>query len=381
MKLVKAANILYYYDGPQVIEARDTIGGHYVAVMVAADDNNDRYLVAGVDPERLRQFRSGMLDLRTLLTNSDTDEWFIGSAPFGPDQRMALQAQYTPLAHSELLPDAGFVLHDQPSDDLALNEARSRNNLVVEVTCNPPESTRAHRIRVDSFTGLLSHFQSMVSHAYRAALRDLSSSVRRNIDLEDAHLMDVVVPAAAGSFRVVFEASQELDLFGLAELARALEQVDVLFEYADDPRQSLISLKQHRGHLAGSYLRLLEFLLQRKMSLSYSWAQPTSMYARYRSVSESQAQLLVEALSEVSNLGSESVTLIGEFEKVNRGIGSWGLLTKERVYSGQVKDGGPSLNGLRVGRRYKFVCVEEIEEVTGTGRETRTLYLSEFEPA
>ena len=75
MKVVKAATILYYYDGPQVIEARDTIGGHYIAVMVAAEDNHDRYLVAGVDPERLRQFRFGMLDLRTLLTRSDTDEW------------------------------------------------------------------------------------------------------------------------------------------------------------------------------------------------------------------------------------------------------------------------------------------------------------------
>ena len=155
----------------------------------------------------------------------------------------------------------------------------------------------------------------------------------------------------------------------------------MLFEYADDPKQSLISLKQHREHLAGSYLRLLDFLLQRKMSLSYSWVQPTSLKASFRSVSESQAQLLVEVLSEVSNLGSESVTLIGEFEKVNRGMGSWGLLTKERVYSGRVKDGGPSLNGLRVGRRYKFVCVEEIEEISGTGRESRTLYLSDFESA
>lgn len=381
MKVVKAANILYYYDGPQVIEARDTIGGHYIAVMVAAEYNHDRYLVAGVDPERLRQFRSGMLDLRTLLTKSDTDEWFIGSAPVGPDQHMALHAQHTPLAHSDLLPDEGFVLHNQPSDDLALNEARARNNLVVEVTCNPPESTQGHRIRVHSFTGLLSHFQSMVSHAYRAAVRDLSSTTRRNIDLEDAHLLDVVVPAVAGSFRVVFEAAQVPDLFGLAELTRALERVDVLFEYADDPQRSLISLKQHRGHLAGSYLRLLDFLLQHDMGLSYSWAQPTSLNASFRSVSESQAQSLVEVLSEVSNLGSESVTLIGEFEKVNRGMRSWGLLTKERVYSGRVKDGGPSLNGLRVGRRYKFVCVEEIEEVTGTGRESRTLYLSEFEPA
>ena len=39
------------------------------------------------------------------------------------------------------------------------------------------------------------------------------------------------------------------------------------------------------------------------------------------------------------------------------------------------------MNGLSVGRVYKFVCVEEIEEIEGTGRESRTLYLSEYEPA
>ena len=380
MKVVKAANILYYYDGPQVIEARDTIGGHYIAVMVAPEEKHDRYLVAGVAPERLRQFRSGMLDLRTLLAESDTEEWFIGSAPAGSDQLMALQVQHTSLVHSELLPDGGFVLHDSPTDDLALKEARARNNLVVEVTTDPPEAIQGHRIRIDSLTGLLSHFQSMVTHAYRAAFRDLSTTARRNIESKDAHLMDVIVPAATGSFRVVLEAAQEPDLFGLGELSRALQRVDMLFEHTDNPQQSLITLKQHRGHLAGSYLRLLGFLLQHRMGLSYSWAQPTSVKVSFRSVSESQAQSLVEVLSQVSNLGSESVTLIGEFEKVNRGVGSWGLLTKDGVHSGRVKDGGPSLNGLRVGRRYKFVCVEEIEEVTGTGRESRTLYLSEFEP-
>lgn len=125
MKVVKAANILYYYDAPQVIEARDAIGGHYVAVLVAPEENHDRYLVVGVSPRRLRQFRSGMLDLRTLLTKSDTDEWFIGSPPSGPDQHMALQLQHTPLVDRDLLPDAGFMLRQRPSDDLALREARA----------------------------------------------------------------------------------------------------------------------------------------------------------------------------------------------------------------------------------------------------------------
>ena len=380
MKVVKAANILYYYDGPQVIEARDTIGGHYIAVMVAPEEKHDRYLVAGVAPERLRQFRSGMLDLRTLLAELTRKSGLLGQPRQARTSSWHFKCSTLPLFTVNCYPTGASCCIISPTDNLALNEARARNNLVVEVTTDPPEAIRGHRIRVNALTGLLSHFQSMVAHAYRAAFRDLSATTRVNIDSEHAHLMDVVVPATAGSFRVVLEASQEPDLFGIGELARALQRVDMLFEHTDNPQQSLITLKQHRGHLAGSYLRLLGLLLQHRMGLSYSWAQPTSVKVSFRSVSESQAQSLVEVLSQVSNLGSESVTLIGEFEKVNRGVGSWGLLTKDGVHSGRVKDGGPSLNGLRVGRRYRFVCVEEIEEVTGTGRESRTLYLSEFEP-
>jgi hypothetical protein len=98
-------------------------------------------------------------------------------------------------------------------------------------------------------------------------------------------------------------------------------------------------------------------------------------------VAEAEAGPLVEVLSGVSNLGGETVTLVGEFEMVKRGTGAWGLLTEEGLSSGKVREGGPSLDGLKVGGRYKFSCVEEIEEMEGTGREQRTLYLTEHEPA
>ncbi len=126
MKTVKPASTLYYYDGPQVLEARDAIGGHYIAVMVERLTDYDRYLVAGVAPERLRRFRSGILDLRTLLVDADADEWYLASAPAGPEQLMTLEPQHRSLAESGLLPDEGFVLHDRPADELALIEARMR---------------------------------------------------------------------------------------------------------------------------------------------------------------------------------------------------------------------------------------------------------------
>ena len=380
MKTVKPVSTLYYYDGPQVLEARDGIGGHYIAVIVEQLQDYDRYLVAGVAPNRLRQFRSGILDLRTLLVDADADEWYLASAPAGPEQLMTLEPQPRSLTESGLLPDEGFVLHDRPADELALNEARMRNNVVIEITADPPEAVGEHRIRVGTFTGLLNHVQTVVRHAYTAALRETSAGTRSRLHTDDAHLLDVVVPAAAGSFRVVLEGSQTPGLFGIAELTRALRRVDSIFEHADSPEQTLITLKEQRGHLAGSYLRLLNFLIERKTGLQYSWAEPISVKANYGSVSESEANSLVEILSGVSNLGSEPVTLVGEFERGNRGIGSWGLLTEDGIYSGKIKEGGPSLNGLKFGGHYKFVCVEEIEEIEATGRESRTLYLNAYEP-
>jgi len=69
MKTVRHTMTLVYYGGPQVFEARDAIGGHYIAVLVEPVEEKDRYLVAGVEPERLRRFRIGTLDLRSLLVD------------------------------------------------------------------------------------------------------------------------------------------------------------------------------------------------------------------------------------------------------------------------------------------------------------------------
>jgi len=381
MKTIRHTTTLFYYDGPQVFEARDAIGGHYVAVMVEPQDGQDRYLVAGVVPERLRQFRSGTLDLRALLAESGEEGWYLAMTTAGLDQPLALIPQSAPLAESGLLPDAGFVLHDRPAEELALREARERNNLVLEIAADPPEAAEEHRIRVSTLIGLLGHVQMMVKHAYGAALRELTPDNRRAIDKTDAHLMDVVIPAAAGSFRVVLEAAKTPDMLGQSELARALQRVDVLFENAADPQKALATVKAHRGHLAGAYLRLLRFLVQHKTGLRYSWAEPGFAKANYRAVAEAEAGPLVDVLSGVSNLGGESVVLVGVFEKANRGTGAWGLLTVDGLFSGKVKEGGPSLEGLKIGGNYRFSCVEEIEEVEGTGREQRTLYLNEHEPA
>jgi len=116
MKTIRYCATLYYYDGPQIFEARDSIGGHYVAVMVEPSDGHDRCLVAGVPPERLRQFRVGLLDLRALLLDEREGTWYLSMIEHGLNQPLILIEQNAPLAESGMVPEPGFFLYDRPAD-------------------------------------------------------------------------------------------------------------------------------------------------------------------------------------------------------------------------------------------------------------------------
>ncbi len=378
MKIIRYTTMLDYCDGPLLFEARDLIGGHYLAMAVETTEEQDAYLVVGVAPERLRQFRTGLVDLRLLIEEAGAEEWYLTVAT-NLAETLKLDLQQDSLSHSGFLPDEGFVLPYAPTGASVLKEAQARNNLLLELKVEPPEAATDHRIRVETFVGLLDQMQKMVKHAYRAALRELPASYRSPVPPAEAALMDVVVPAAAGSFRVILEAVSPPDLLGGSQLALALQRVDMFFEHTASPDSALYTAKKHQGHLAGSYLKLLRFLTQQQTGFSYSWAEPASAKPNSQAISASEARVLAKMLASISSLGTEEVTLVGEFMKVNRDTRAWGLDTGTRIRTGKVTDDGPSLNGLTVGNRYRFFCVEEIEAVEGTGKEIRNLYLREFE--
>jgi len=86
----------------------------------AAESGDDRYLVAGVEPERLRQFRCGMIDLRSLLLERQFSEWHLARASESSENDFVLEPQTSSLEKSGVLPEAGFMLHDQPAEETTL---------------------------------------------------------------------------------------------------------------------------------------------------------------------------------------------------------------------------------------------------------------------
>lgn len=379
MRKIHYTSTLFYYDGPQIFEARDAIGGHYLALMVPRLNGNERYLVVGIEPEKLRQFRQGFLDLRTLLINSDEEERYLTTVTNDLDD-LLLHPLDVPLVGSPFLPKRGLILHERQTadsdDDLVINEARERNNLVLKVTIEPPEAARGPRIRTDTYSALLLYVQNLIKHAYTVARKASPSPIR----LPNDDMMDVVVPAVPGSFQFVLEASAGSNLFGNNDLEDALRQIDTVFGYTRNTQELINHMKAIRGHFPGSYLRLLRLLVEKDTGLRYSWAEPNSEKPSQNGVSYSQAESLVGVLSSVKNLAIESITIEGYLDKFDRRNGNWALFADDggRRF-GKLREEGPNLDGLTVHARYRFHCDEEVDAVEATGRELRTLYLNSYE--
>lgn len=138
MKQIFHTATLCYYDGPLLFEARDAIGGHYIAAAVEDYEGEVRYLLRGVAPEEIGRLRTGRIDLKSLLLESPEDDWYL--ATFGDDFEgpLLIERHDSPLIDTDYLPERGLRLHDHPVDDAIVETARKENTLVVEIRADSP---------------------------------------------------------------------------------------------------------------------------------------------------------------------------------------------------------------------------------------------------
>ena len=338
---VRYIRTLDYYDLPQVFEARDAIGGHYIAVL-GAPEGGPRYLVAGVAPGRLRVFCNGECDLRSLVEESiATARYTTAAIPSVRGEELEV-VPFSGTDLEEFLPEPGYVLDDLPSADLEAGD-----DLRLELRLDVPGYDR---IDTGLFTDLIQQMQTLAKHAL-ADIESITNWRRRD------SVFDVVVPAESGSFRVVLEASSNQVQAFHKDLGKALKQIDKLFRHSADPRRTLEVARELRGDVAGGYVEILRRLTRGETGLRYSWTGGGVSEIRGEGVSSEQARVLLRTL-DGARLEAKSLTFDGELYKCNAGTGHWVLRSGSSELRGYSRrPNGPDLGGLRIRDWYRFHCV------------------------
>ena len=137
---------LDYNDGIQLFEAKDPIGGTYVASLVAIGEGADTYLLVGCEPEHLRLFTNGGTDLRDLIANSAIYGWYLADVT-DFDEPLKLDAQSEASIPDKYLPKPGLFIAGAEVNHEVTTRARGRGNVVLQVTIDPPEAAEEQRVR------------------------------------------------------------------------------------------------------------------------------------------------------------------------------------------------------------------------------------------
>lgn len=379
MMKIHHKNTLIYYDGVQVFDAQDDIGGNYIGVLVdTAESGHDHFLVVGIAPAELQRLRLAEIDLRAAIIGRPGKGWFLAAATAGVGGPLDLEERTGDIPE-EYLPGDGLFLGARSvgSPCSAFNEARSRNTVALELSIESPVPSEQHRVPLGLLTGVLMIFGTLLKHAYDRARQGTSGPGASAGRCDWRRIFDVAVPALPGSVKVLLLASESPGLFGQTGVAAALDIVDKLAATASDPDNAIHRVKEFQGHTAGAFLRLVQFAAESELSLAYTWASPDRADVSSASISRPQAAALAEALVSSESLGTEVKTLTGTLRKVDADKGEWRLKshTDGEEYSGKI-GAGVSLSKVIIDSEYTFVCEETTEFALASGKETQKLTLT-----
>lgn len=380
-KSVSYVKTLFYYDAPMIFHSKDKIGCDYISLLVEDTKDTFRYLSVPISRQKLGDFNKGNFDLLDIFSNPETNEYYILDTDEVLSSEFEISLYEDRPLPEKWMPEAGFYLTDQQeTDEEVLEQAKELQKPVFHASLNVPESKFDTKIDTERLSSFLTVFQNFIKHAYNKACK-IKETYLPGLEPSDAHRL-IVNGFGPGSFTIKFESMDSGNLFGGCGLESSFELLDKAFEKIENPAEVLKVLEQNRGHFVSSYIKLLEYLTANNASLSYKWATPAFNKINSKNLSNEKITPLLEYLTQVENLGSEQIQFKGPVIGANINKGSWTILNQEdkTEYSGKIKDGSDiSLKGIVIGtKKYQFDCEEVMEQVLGTGKEKKTVYLLNY---
>ncbi len=369
---------LIYYDGHQLVIVKDEVDTYFLCILTGEDTDDLLYCSVAISRARYSSLINNQIDVRDAFVRREAEHWYQLRTSDITSQQCTLRTMSGVIPES-FLPDAGLMASPPATSDELVFFSKERNNIVSEISVEPPEATE-HNISAKTLSLLLDAFQGLVKRGI-SATRKRQKSAGQPLAV-DAHIVDVCA-FVPGSFKIRFESRAGLDLIGDSDMESAFGLIEKVLSSSTEPEKIAAVLEGYKGHFVTNLIKLLRVASENKTYLKLSWAKPSFNRVRSISVEHRHIPPLLAILTSKEEMLVETIVLVGLLKKADVDSGAWRIKNDDdgKEYSGSLHESDLSLSGLKTDSRYKVVCIERIEEAPFTGKETINLYATKFEPA
>ncbi len=362
---------LLFYDVPQVIVLQDRLERPYLGFLLSDSEPRLPYILAPISANTFHAVAAGRTTYREALRNSNESQCLIistGTDDFSDIEIVkSLPFEDVP---EDYWPDEGAARYIRAVAADSLEVTYSRYSpLLVELSIDPPESG----LSIGRFSELLGR-----AHQFIKSLAGFANSTRP--------LLNIAVPASAGSLKVLLEQDYQLGLFPHDGLDQAMRGFTRVISEADDPEKVAAFFESVPPAAANSFKEFIQVLkgLNSGLSLrSEPFGKPPSSGTTTRYAIRS----LIDWIGEGYNETVTEVTYRGTFAAMDLDQGTWRLshlvferndaaMDQPREVRGKTStDNHDVLRDLVSGANYDFRCAERrtLDPLTQEPKAERTL--------
>lgn len=362
---------LMHYDFPQVFIGKDVVDQLYVC-MITSDDPIT-YLCTPISNMRATLLQTSKIDLKTVFDTPEAARFY--ECKITEDGALALCRANFEQCPDDLLP--GDELYFESCDEVAIKAGELRST-VAYASLSALEAKDEPRIKTAKLAEFLTLYQNSIRHLTKR-IKSITKSSNSN---EDSHSVDVF-GFSYGSFTIQMRSSHQESLFGDSPLLdQAFESLNQLFRLTNTPDEAIKYLQTFKGHTASSLVKILEFIVENACPISHQWANPNMEKASYADTNLQHVSELVKQCKTKEDLFTETVSLTGFFTAANSNTNTWRILdSKGKSRSGEIHpESKITMDGIIITKqKYKLLCEEKVELVSGTSKEVKKLLLISLE--
>ena len=316
-----------FYDEPVLFSCRNESGKLYLGVFSDKTQNDETWLYARVSIDRLKQIRTGEIDLYTALTDPEDEFLFMEVIPYGDEAECTMTIAQPNTIPKDILPIQGNRL-DLDSDTFPVLD-----NLDLEVI--PIDGTTLDiKAILDSneyvtagiLGDFLRSFQSVINSIGRSETNYRIDTKRFKKQMELS-----VLGMSMGSFNIKLAPKKDSSL---AESA-LLQFVDIIESGDDEDKlQNIFSKLSYDS--VDRYKQFLSLLGDSVKDTTFTWSSSTRNINKIISLSNSNARRLSEVLIVFTNKSVETLSITGRLIGISLKNRKFELQTSNKVFSGRI---------------------------------------------